>query len=81
MYKQFLKQQIKKRKEMEKILKSKRTVIDKRITADSVADLNKQLAELGINEKSAVCINAEVHAINREAVSESLQSAAEVQML
>jgi len=66
---------------MGKILKSKRTVIDKRITADSVADLNKQLAELGINEKSAVCINAEVHAINREAVSESLQSAAEVQML
>ena len=39
---------------MGKILKSKRTVIDKRITADSVADLNKQLAELGINEKSAV---------------------------
>lgn len=48
---------------MTKIIKTKK-LVEKTITAKSVASLNKQLAKLGINEKSIVHIVAEVRAIN-----------------
>ena len=50
-------------KNMTRIIKEKKLVV-KTITAKSVASLNKQLAKLGINEKSIVHIVAEVRAIN-----------------
>lgn len=62
-HRQIYKQIIKNTKDMTKIIKEKKLVV-KTITAKSVASLNKQLAKLGINEKSIVHIVAEVRAIN-----------------